>query len=496
MNRQELDLAFAQLHTTDTTIAPTSTDLAHKAIIADTIQLTEDELQSKIDAAVENVKMSILPIVADFDPNQEGYRRISGVDETQRLTLSAVDRYKMFQVADYMYTTSAFTKRCVEMDNDFLFGEEFTVEAEDQTVQFVLDSFIEQNRLKTDFPKKMKWLSLYGEQCYPVVVNSKSGAVELRYINPANIKDVLVKRDNVEQPIYVEMLGTTAKRGRIHEIIRVDQDPMSKTYDKLIGKCFFFAINHPPDAPRGISDYWQLFDWIDGFERQNFMYLERVELLWNFIWDVTVKGGKGEEWIRDYQRKNSRPKPATVRAHNDGIEWKAVSPQLNANDFSAGFEAIIGFIAACMGKPRNFFGQGGKLYSNEAEQQDQVPIKHFDTRQKEHERILKTMCDFAIDQAIIHKTIVGHKSRKTIEYKLTMPEVSKKNFMKGMSALPQAVTAITLAENQGYIDKDSARQMFVHTTEQIGYNLDIDTIEANIEKEKSEEPSTLDYDKI
>ena len=45
----------------------------------------------------------------------------------------------------------------------------------------------------------MMWLSLLGEQCWPVTVNKFNGSVNLGYNDPSMIKDIWVNRKNVKE---------------------------------------------------------------------------------------------------------------------------------------------------------------------------------------------------------------------------------------------------------------------------------------------------------
>lgn len=438
------------------------------------------------------MKAGLLP--QDFDPKNEGYRRITGLGEAQRRDLSAVDQSKMFEVAYYMYSTSTITKRLCEMDKEFLFSEDITVTSEDKVVQQIFDDFFERNDFVNRFPTNMMWLSLLGEQLYPVEVDKDNGAVTIKYIDPALIENVYVERDNVLVPKYVQLQSDGyVKKDIKYNIISIDNDIQSPTYNKYIGDCFFFALNHPPNSPRGISDYWTLFDWIDGVERYGFLYFERAETILNFIWDVLLEGYTDDE-ITNWLKKTKPPKAGTIRAHNEKVKWQTVAPTFQAWDYEKGLDMGLSLILGARGRPRSWFGQGGKSYQLEAEQQDQVPAKALDMRQKEHGRILKNILDFVIDQAIIAKKIIK-KDREAIKYDINLPEISKKNFIKGVTVLPQGIGSIMSTTE--YVDDETIIRLLGYVFSQVGYELDVDElIKKKAVKDKNKLDSTLNYPDI
>ncbi|MBW2341220.1 MAG: hypothetical protein JRF50_12905 [Deltaproteobacteria bacterium] len=337
--------------------------------------LIEEEVQK----GIQKVRMA-LPITANYDPKNEGYRRLTASGQ-QRRDLSSITQDRMFEIAYFMFDTSAMVKGLAEMDKSFLFSEPITIAAEDKDVKEIIDRFWKDpiNKMDLEFPNHMMWLGLLGEQCWPVEVNKINGSVQLGYIDPVNIKDILVNAQNVKEVVQVEIRGRAGGTSKKLKAVRQDMYGASDTYGKLTGECFFLAINHPPNSPRGRSDFLTLFDWIDGVERYGFNYLERAEFMLNFIWDVLLKG-MNEEQIREWLQNNPAPEPGSMRAHNENVEWNAVSPDLKSQNARIGFDMGKSFIMGALRRPESWFGGGGKAYQTEADQFGQIPIKDLQER--------------------------------------------------------------------------------------------------------------------
>lgn len=436
----------------------------------DSTLVDAEQVRAMVADEVKTARLA-LPAMADYDPHGEGYRPMAG--GLGQRNLDAVSQDRMFEIAYFMWDSSPMTRRLARMDKTFLFGEPVTVTSDEDAVQEIIDAFMDdpENNLNVFFPENVLWLGLLGEQCWPVEINPHNGHVTLGYVDPAWIAQVHVNRRNTRQLMRVDLKGDGGRPGRRMPVIRRDNDINSKSFGKLVGECFFFKLNAPPNSPRGRSDFLTLFDWIDSLERYGYNYLERAELMLNFVWDVMIKGYT-EEQIREWLRDNPPPQPGAIRAHNEHVEWNAVAPDLKATDMGSGFDMAKSFIMGAAGRPDSWFGAGGKAYQTEADQFGQVPIKDLDDRQREVGRILEHVVKFAIDQAVIHGRLSEEKA--AAGFTVNLPEISKKDFSKLINGVPQLTTALTVAEQNQWITRDAATRLFALVAGQFGMTIDPD----------------------
>jgi len=452
--------------------------------------LASDLIEREVGEAVARAKAA-LPVTANYDPKGEGYRRLTATGEAER-DLYGVTQDRMFEIAYYMWDHSAMVKGMASIDKAFLFGEPVTVTSDDEMVQEVIDAFWNDpvNQMDLRLPSRMLWLSLLGEQLWESRVNPSNGHVRLNYIDPANIKEVYVNRLYLSEPVRIELMGRAGAKGKVMEIIRDDRSNRSKTYGRLVGDCFFFALNKPENATRGRSDFLTLFDWIDGLERYGFNYLERAEYLLNFIWDVMLKGMNADQ-IREWQRDNPPPQPGAVRAHNENVTWSAVTPDLKAGDARGGYDMGKSFIMGAARRPESWFGGGGKAYQTEAEQFGQVPIKDLSERQLLIKSIIEFQVRFALDQAVIAKRLPPKRADEA-GFTVNMPEMSAKDFSGLINGIPQLATALSVAEQNSWISAETATRLFAFTCGQLGYEVDP---EEELERAAKQPPEgTEDYD--
>lgn len=454
----------------------------------------EERTRMAVDEAVKRAQAA-LPVTSNYDPNGEGYRRLTA--DLQRRENLHVDLPKMFQIVYYMWDTSLIFRRLALMDQSFIFSEPITITADegpDGEVQKIINAFMtdSQNKIESYFPDNCMWLGLLGSQCWALEINDQNGHVKIGYIDPANIKEIITNPKNAREPIKIILQDTGGAPGAQYDIVRLDEDITSPTYSRMIGDCFFFSVNHPPNDPFGRSDFLTIIDWIDSTERYGFNFLERAELMLNFIWDVTCEGMTTEQmkaWANEPM--NGPPKPGARRIHNEKIKWEAVTPDLKPMDFRTGFEMARSIIMGGHGRPDNWFGSGGKLYSNESDLMGLVPIKDLEKRQAFIKDMLTQVVQFAIDQAVIAGRI---NQKADTGFKIIMTGISKKDVIKGAAVIPSVTNSLAVAEDRGWLSSESATKAFAKVANsQLG--LDIDS-EAEIETAKAKlKDSELDYGK-
>lgn len=450
---------------------------------------SEAEIKTMIADEIKRARMA-LPITANYDPNGEGYRRYS--DSVLNRNLMPVQQARMYEIAYYMWDASAMFRRLAVMDRGFIFSGRVTLASDSDKVAEVINKFWydEENLMDLRLPDRAMWLSILGDQCWPVEVNEQTGFVKVKYIDPALIKEIWVQPENIEQVLEVETMNLAGGAGKKYAHVRRDMNIYSKKFERLSGECFYLAVNHPPNSPRGRSDYLTLFDWIDSLERYGYNYLERAELLLNFVWDITLTG-MDETQIREWLRNNPPPQPGSQRAHNEQVKWDAVAPDIKATDFKSGFDMGKGFIMGAAGRPASWFGEGGKAYQTEADQMNQVPIADLEQRQEYLKYNIETLIQFVIDQSVIHDMLSAEEAAKG--YSVTMPPISKKDTSKMITGIPQLTTALVLAEGQQWIRKETATKLFAFAADNMGFEIaPEDEIEA---AKNAPPPGGEDYEK-
>ena len=310
--------------------------------MAKSARLTKSEqelVQKRVDEQVKRILEQWLPDVTDR-PGEEEFRRITQTEKD--LSPPAYD--KVLRIAYKLYVMNPMAHRIIEVVKDFVIGDGAGYHAKDERVQTVLDKFWNDpvNHLDIKQFNKVKELGLYGEQIYPVFVNEFTGHVRLGYIDPFNVdqvipdpgnpevirsvvlktgKEILVKERN---PV-THRLATVPKQEL--KVIQVDSNPRSPSYGKLVGDCFYFAVNRVSNATRGFSDLTHLMEWIDIYDQVLFAHMERLNFLRTFVWDIEMTGAGAEELkLKKRDLQMNPPRAGSWRVHNEKEKWSAVTP--------------------------------------------------------------------------------------------------------------------------------------------------------------------------
>jgi len=455
-------------------------------------RVSGSEIDKKVKEAVQAARQA-MPMNLDYDPNGDGYRRLTGQNRTQERDLSALSQDTMLELAYYLYDTSGLVKRFVRDTRNFVLGEGITFEVENDepgAAKEILEQFWNDpmNQMDLRLQKRVEFLNLLGEQCWPVQVNPHNGRVFLTYVDPINIQEVILLKDFPEIVSAVRLKGDVGRSGNTLPAVRIDANPYSKTYGRLVGECFFLAINNPPNASRGRSDLVHLFDFIDGFESGLFNEVDRAEMQKSFIWDIELNGAD-EKDIQEFIKKNPVPKPGAQRVHNDKVKYTAVSPDLKAADNRNMFDLCKDYLAACVNRPASWLGSGGKAYQTEADLMGEPSFKDLKERQNTIKAHLCQVLQFVLDQAIIHGTLREDKA-KPFRLKVNMPEISVKDLKKIVDGMFTLAQALTLATTNKWVSHEDAGKVFASVTGQTG--IEVQPLEGE-DLGTDEDGVTVDY---
>jgi hypothetical protein len=445
-----------------------------------------------------------------FGQDPYGYRPI-GAYRGLGGTLSPRDlmppmHARMQQVAYYLYLVNPLAHRIVEHTKNYVVGDGVEIKAENPAAQRVLDAFWHDaiNRMDLMVPEVVKELSIFGEQCWLAAVNPVNGRVRLGYLDPAEIEaiewgeiELEIGEDanrNSESGTRDANSGSTAisvpvavwrrpaageRNSRRFRIARLDEDPDSPTFGRLTGECFYFAINKARSASRGVSDLFAIGDYLDGYDKMLFGLIDRVGFANAFIWDVLLKGAT-EEQIQDWLKDQRPPRPGSVRAHNEQVEWKAVSPELRAQDFNEAARTIKNMNLAGAGFPEHWFAEGGNANRATAVEMGEPTLKTLLERQGYVAFMLRQLLEFVLDQAVAAGTLAEGADRR---FQVQMPEMSVRDLAKAAQALAQVGTTVVELRRAQLIDAETAQKLVASAAIQLGVEMDLHALREKLEQE-------------
>lgn len=254
---------------------------------------------------------------------------------------------------------------------------------------------------------------------------------------------------------------------------------MLKSYglSEYSGSCFFFRVNSVSNQPRGFSDFLQVADWVDQHDMTLFSLADREQLASYFSWDVTLKGAD-ERQVREKSKKirAKTPKRGSVNVHNDAEEWKMEYPEIGATNSIETTRALQLQILAGMGYPEHWYGRGDETNRATAQAQGDPTWKTLEHDQGVVENNFLFILSFVKDQA----EIAGHwqptagedGEEVSHEINLSMPEMTAKDTSIIANMLSTLSSALMVAEEQGWQDRESSLKIWVKAVQELGIDLD------------------------
>lgn len=158
-----------------------------------------------------------------------------------------------------------------------------------------------------------------------------------------------------------------------------------------------YAVNRPLGALLGESDLASMLPWLMRYAR---MLEDRLRLHWavrSFLWMVTVPTHKIKEKQQQYAHP---PEAGAIVVKDEGENWQAVTPNLNAADAQHDLKAVRGMIDAGSGYPPHWRGEAADANLATATAMQAPPERHLKRRQQYFIFILQDILYHAYRRAV------------------------------------------------------------------------------------------------
>lgn len=437
------------------------------------------------------VREATQPAMTQGDADEANWRRLTG-DGTGRyndrdLTPLAQDR--MQKLAEWLWQSNLLANRLTEVPLAYLVAEGVTLSCEDEEHQALLDRFWNDpiNNWPLKLPPRVRALGLLGEQCYLVHTNEANGMVRLGYLDPRQIGQVVMDPDNPEQPIGVVTRRDVKGRYFKYRVVVLGDDAELfsrrtqeiRATDFPDGECLLYQVNKLPDGSRGRSDLLGQMDWLDAYDDFLFNELDRIGYLRSFVWDVTMKGAD-EPTVQAYEKKFKPPAPNSTFVHNDQIELKAQTPQLQAADTAESARLLRNHVLGGATVPEHWFGGGGDVNRAVGADMSEPTFKVMTARQTQLKLMLEEM-----GRLVLMKAGGGTPDWSDTRWKVTavFPELVNKDLTKFASALAGVVTAVTQMIDAGLLTDETGVAVVANVAQRFGVEIDA---KAELEKARQQ----------
>jgi len=342
-----------------------------------------------------------------------------------------------------------------EILKDFALGDGIKFKASDAKVQEILDKHWEINEWDDKIEERMRALSLFGEQTYPVFVNEETGMVKLSTISPLKIKNVLRDPKNAEN---VQFVVTELRKARRLKIININDD------GELVGETFYFAVNRISGGTRGVPDMLPAVDWLEGLDGMLFALMERSSLAQDIVFDLTYEGANDSECRKMALEFIQSLKEGGAYAHNERVKLEIMAPELAASDAETVISILLRQIQSGMRLCGLFFGDAEDLTKGSASELSMPVAKAIKARQNFWKRIITKIFKFQIQKSKEAGKLDGVTD---FNFKISMDPILLRDIKTMTTALIDLSTTLTDAVAENYVSNKEASELYRSALEQL-----------------------------
>lgn len=414
-----------------------------------------------------------------IDNDDDQWRRLSG-DSKRDLTPMSQDR--MQRLAVHAWEANLLANRLVELPVAYLLAQGLAWRVDDEKAQTALRRHWKDglNAYAIKLPKRVRELSMFGEQCYPVFRDEQTGFVRLGYLDPERIATVVVDPENGEQPIGIVTKGNgRGEKRRYRIIVNVPESAFAPTTQRIRetftdGEAFYFRVNDLFSTSRGRSDMLAAFDWLDAYDEFLFGELERAHLARAFVWDVKLTGATEEE-VNAKAAGISAPRANSVRVHNESEEWSAQAPKLNAYEAGQAARLFRNHVLGGATFPEHWYGGAEDVNKSTGASMTEPTERMLDMRQTYVGYMLLQIGEFVVRSHwnALDRELTEREQDILDTLVVEWPELTAKDTTKFAAALQQCVAAVIGALSEQLITRDTALRILAAMAKRLGVEIDI-----------------------
>lgn len=398
-------------------------------------------------------------------PEDAGFRRVTARSARE---LKPFEWRKQMDVSHYLWFTNPLAARIIELLNDHIIGDGFDFKAKDERVEKDLRDHWEDPDNAWDMKQfeRSQEQSVFGVLAMRAFVNKEDGHVKLSTIDPGWITEVVPDQDRAGQADVLKIRKGRSMEEEALGVVQIDRDPESPTFDKLVGKAFYFPINKLSFTLHGVSDIFRQADWLDAYEQFIYSALERIEFLNAHLYDITIDNAgpdQIQQKIRDLEQ--NRPRPGGFRVHNQKETWSALAPKINSAEVEEMARLMKILILGSVGIPEHWVGEGGNTNVATAREMSGPILRKLRRRQAMWRDTLAMVLQFQIDQSIIAGSLPKDVDQS---FEIITPVISEKDIATLADALIKIVDASTVAIEKNFISQEDGSKLVADAAANLG----------------------------
>ena len=339
------------------------------------------------------------------------------------------------------YRTNPLAYRIIELSTSYVLGQGIAINAQPQTINTFIHEFWQHplNNMDNRLHQICTELALTGDLFITFHTNPFDGMSYIRITPSLSIDIIETAPNDIEQEIRYHVRGTPT-------------NPNGTWWDAE--NMHHYSINRLPGATRGQGDLVTILPWL---RRYKDWLTDRViinKYKGAYLWDVTITGGTQASITQKRNELATPPPPGSVIVHNDAETWKAIKPEIGADDVAEDGKALRTAIATGAGLPLHFLSEGGDVNRATAQEMGEPTRRNYEKRQTLVTTIIRNILDTVISRAQQAHTLSHRKYTLTI----TCPDLTTADNVAISQAISQAISALATAADRHWIDDATAKE--------------------------------------
>jgi hypothetical protein len=354
------------------------------------------------------------------------------------------------------YRVNPLAFRIVELSKDYVLGRGVKIGSEIPAVDDWTKAWWShpQNRMDLRLRQWVTELSLSGEILVTLHTNEMDGISYVRAVPASAIDEIETDAEDYERELSY------------HQVLEEDIGGQGRTWpapgESSAGEAsmLHYAVNRVVGMVRGQGDLAPILPWLTRYKD---WLTDRVRInryKGAYLWDVTLEGAQESDILARQAQLASPPNPGSVLVHGEGETWKAVSPEIRAEDAEPDGKAIRLMIAAGGGIPLHFLSEGESATKATASEMGEPTRRAYEDRQKYVGWMINDLLGTAIERAAASgASKIPAGARESLK-PVVFPDLTTADNSALAQAAKDIVAALTEAQLAGYIEKEQAAEVF------------------------------------
>lgn len=354
-------------------------------------------------------------------------------------------------------------------------------------LQDFLDDFKEKNKFDLLVAEMCRCLELFGELLPVPLVNNLNGDTTIGFIDPAQVKEIKANPKNWIDSEYVILTDLKAAPLKIIKVSKVNQEPTDRYINvlieqlegKMVGDVFYWHINRPIGASRGVGDLFPVIDMVNSAEELAWSAKTKMQLQTNAVLEVTFPNSWTQQKIRkaftkgDPEYLGFPENPGEPFGHTENVKMNWLVPNIGAIELEKLNLLIMSMVEAGVNIPHHLWGQGNETNYATAAVMGSPFYRTMKARQVHFKACLTELIQFVIDQKLLFAT-PDDPIRKVKDFSFTvnLPEIDTEDESLKSTTLVQKMTAFLTALQGGAITQEQYSDLVQKEIRDAGFDLE------------------------